>query len=437
MNLFQRRARSDEPFNVHESTPQGLYFPATLLQVILRISRVTRRLNKRTFLAWLFVPACGFFLNVGCDSAPEATTEAKAPEKKTGRGVVHLTAEEIQRGGIEVKPVTRVDFRTIRDFPGTVLPNQHAVAEITTLVRGRVVDVYVDLGQEVKGGALLAILYSSELGLAQSAYLKAVAHLYVAERAFSRAQSLLEEKVIGLAEMQRREGEMISVRAEKRESQDRLRLLGMSSEQIARLDREQTIQSHVPIVAPFDGRVIVRNLTKGEVVETTEKLFIVADLSEVWVIANIPEKDIPYIHQDQLKNGQMVEVIVTTYPDQVFNGKITYVGDVLDPATRTMRLRLELPNPHRKLKPEMYATIRIYSDPERNVLVVPESAIQRDRDRRFVFVQRDPQSFEVRDVKLGQSSGDIVKILDGLTEGESIVTQGAFVLKSELLGEQI
>lgn len=396
-----------------------------------------RRTKKRTFLAWLFVPACGFFLNVGCDSAPEATTEAKAPEKKTDGGVVHLTAEEIQRGGIEVKPVARVNFQTIRDFPGTVVPNQHAVAEITTLVRGRVVDVYVDLGQEVKTGSLLAILYSSELGLAQSGYLKAVAKLYVAERAFQRARSLLEEKVIGLAEMQRREGEMIGIRAEKRESQDRLRLLGMSDEQIARLDREQTIQSHVPIVAPFDGRVIVRNLTKGEVVETTEKLFVVADLSEVWVIANIPEKDIPYIHQDQLKHGQTVEVIVTTYPDQIFHGKITYVGDVLDPATRTMRLRLELPNFDRKLKPEMYATIRVYSDAEQHVLVVPESAVQRDRDKKFVFVQRDAQSFEVRDIKLGPSSGDMVKVLDGLREGETVVTQGAFVLKSELFGEQI
>jgi membrane fusion protein, heavy metal efflux system len=405
--------------------------------IIIEDSSVTRRLKQRTLLAFLFVPMCGLLLNMGCDSAPEATTEAKATEKKTERGIVHLTAEEIQHGGIEVKPVARVDFQIIRDFPGTVVPNQHAVAEITTLVRGRVVDVYADLGQEVKTGDLLAILYSSELGLAQSGYLKAVAKLYVAERAFKRAQSLLEEKVIGLAEMQRREGEMISARAEKRESQDRLRLLGMTDENIRRLDREQTIQSHVPIVAPFDGRVIVRNLTKGEVVETVEKLFVVADLSEVWVIANIPEKDIPYIHQDQLKHGQTADVIVTTYPDQVFHGKITYVGDVLDPATRTMRLRLQLPNADRKLKPEMYATIRVYSDAERNVLIVPESAIQRDRDKKFVFVQRDARSFEVRDIKVGQTSGDSVKILDGLQEGESIVTQGAFVLKSELLGEQI
>jgi cobalt-zinc-cadmium efflux system membrane fusion protein len=295
----------------------------------------------------------------------------------------------------------------------------------------------VDLGQEVKSGALLAILYSSELGMAQSGYLKAVAKLYVAERAFKRAQSLLEEKVIGVAEMQRREGEMISIRAEKRESQDRLRLLGMSDELIERLDREQTIQSHVPIVAPFDGRIITRNLTKGEVVETTEKLFVVADLSEVWVIANIPEKDIPYIHQDQSKQGQNVEILLTTYPGQVFHGKITYVGDVLDIHSRTMRLRIEVPNPDRRLKPEMYATIRVYSDPETNVLVVPESSVQRERDRKFVFVQRDARSFEARDVKLGESNGDVVKVLDGLKEGETLVTQGAFVLKSELLGEQI
>jgi cobalt-zinc-cadmium efflux system membrane fusion protein len=375
---------------------------------------------------------------IGCDTAPDDATGAKpAVQVDEKAGLVRMTPEEMTRGGIEVKPVARVDFRTFRDFPGTVVPNQHAVAEITTLVRGRVVDVYVDLGQEVKAGSLLAILYSSELGMAQSGYLKAVAKLYVAERAFNRAKSLLEEKVIGLAELQRREGEMISIRAEKRESQDRLRLLGMSDELITRLDREQTIQSHVPIVAPFDGRIIVRNLTKGEVVETTEKLFVVADLSEVWVIANIPEKDIPYIHQDQLKHGQTVEILLTPYPDQVFHGKITYVGDVLDIGTRTMRLRIELPNPERKLKPEMYATIRVYSDSESNVIVVPESSVQRERDRRFVFVQRDAQSFEVRDVKLGHSNGDVIKVLDGLKEGETIVTQGAFVLKSELLGEQI
>jgi membrane fusion protein, heavy metal efflux system len=379
---------------------------------------------------------CALLIISGCDSATEEATGAKPASHDRASGVVRLSAEEALRSGIVTAPVIRIDFRNHRDFPGTVVPNDHAVAEITTLVRGRVVDVYVDLGQEVKGGSLLAILYSSELGMAQSAYMKANAKLYVAERAYSRAKSLLEEKVIGVAEAQRREGDMISARAEAREAKDRLQLLGMDEEAIRRLDRDQKILSYAPIEAPFEGRVIARNITKGEVVETTEKLFTVADLSEVWVLANIPEKDIPFIYNND-RPVETAEVRVSSYPNEVFQGKITYVGDVLDPSTRTMRLRLELPNPHRKLKPEMYATIRVHSNPQPGVLAVPESAVQRDRDNRFVFVQRDPESFEVREVTLGESNGEFVKVLAGLREGEPIVTAGSFLLKSELLGEQL
>ena len=230
---------------------------------------------------------------------------------------------------------------------------------------------------------------------------------------------------------------MLRLRAVVREARDRLLILGLTDEDLRNLDRNHTIRSHVPVVAPFDGRIIARNLTKGEVVETTEKLFVVADLTDVWVTAVIPEKDIPYIRPDQTGTGQSVEVHVAAYPGQAFQGRITYVGDVLDPATRTMRLRLELPNPERKLKPAMYATVRVYSEPEANALLIPESAVQRDRDRQFVFVEREPAIFEARDVKLGSSNGREIKVLDGLLEGESIVTNGAFVLKSELLGEQM
>lgn len=376
-------------------------------------------------------------LSAGCDGPPSNATGANAPTPVVDKSVVRLTADEIQTSGILIQPVRRAEFRTTRDFPGTIEPNEHALAEITTLVRGRVIDVYADLGREVKGGNLLALLYSSELGMAQSAYLKATAKLNVADRAFRRAELLLKEKVIGLAELQRREGEMLSLRAELREARDRLLLLGLTDDDLRNLDRNHTIRSHVPVVAPFDGRVIARNLTKGEVVETAEKLFVVADLSDVWVTAVIPEKDIPYIRPDQTGSEQSVEVLVAAYPGQVFKGRITYVGDVLDPATRTMRLRLELPNPERKLKPAMYATVRVYSEPEPNVLLIPEAAVQRDRDRQFVFVQREPTVFEARDVKLGSSNGQDVKVQDGLLEGETIVTNGAFVLKSELLGEQI
>lgn len=399
-------------------------------------SRSFRRKRDRPLALTMLAGTLAWFALSGCDGPPPNATGANPPPS-VDKSLVRLTTEEIKSAGIIVQPVTRSEFRTIRDFPGTVEPNEHALAEITTLVRGRVIDVYADLGREVKGGTLLALLYSSELGMAQSAYLKATVKLNVAERAFRRAELLLKEKVIGVAELQRREGEMLSLRAELREARDRLLILGLTDEDLRNLDRNHTIRSHVPVVAPFDGRIIARNLTKGEVVETTEKLFVVADLTDVWVTAVIPEKDIPYIRPDQTGTGQSVEVHVAAYPGQAFQGRITYVGDVLDPATRTMRLRLELPNPERKLKPAMYATVRVYSEPEANALLIPESAVQRDRDRQFVFVEREPAIFEARDVKLGSSNGREIKVLDGLLEGESIVTNGAFVLKSELLGEQM
>ncbi|MBL8072516.1 MAG: efflux RND transporter periplasmic adaptor subunit, partial [Nitrospira sp.] len=215
----------------------------------------------------MLLSALSLQLLSGCEGPPPNATGANPPAAATESGLVRLTAEKIKSAGIEVQPLTRGEFRTFRDFPGTIEPNEHALAEITTLVRGRVIDVYADLGREVKGGTLLALLYSSELGMAQSAYLKATAKLNVADRAFRRAELLLKEKVIGVAELQRREGEMISLRAEQRETRDRLLILGLTDEDLRNLDRNHTIRSHVPVVAPFDGRIIARNLTKGEVVE--------------------------------------------------------------------------------------------------------------------------------------------------------------------------
>ncbi|BFU90611.1 MAG: putative Heavy metal efflux system, membrane fusion protein [Nitrospira sp.] len=378
-------------------------------------------------------------LLAGCSDNPLAGSDgAPAPDTKPEAGIVRLTTAEIQSGEIAVRSVTIGDFRVHRDFPATVAPNHHATAQITALVRGRVLEVYADFGQEVKAGEVLAVMYSGELGMAQSSYLKSGARLYVTEQAFERAKTLLEEKVIALAELQRRKGEMLSVRAERQEAQNRLRLLGMTDDQIDRLGRDQKVRSNISITAPFNGRIIFRNLTKGEVVEVTHQLFTIADLSEVWVLANIPEKDIPFIRKSERTDGDRnVEVRLNAYPEEVFHGKVTYVGDVLNVATRTMNLRIELPNRDHLLKPEMYATVRLYSQPTRGVLAVPENAIQRDRERHFVFVQLDSHTFEARDVKLGDSNGNQVAIIEGLREGERVVTNGGFILKSELMGEDL
>lgn len=364
---------------------------------------------------------------VACGSKSEETSSAKPTPSTAPSGLLQLTPEELSRTVIEVIPVTRGQFRAYREFPATIQPNENELAEVTTLIRGRVVKVHVDVGKDVKKNTLLAMLHSTDLGLAEGAYLKARAKLHEAELVYERARDLHEHKAVSLAELQRREAEMKTARAEARETQNRMELLGVQAQEIERLESEHTIKADVPLRAPFDGRVIMRNITRGEVVEMQQKLFTVADLSDVWAIGNVPEKDVQFIRKDQT-----VEVIAAAYPHGMFSGTITYISDVLDPATRTMRLRVTVPNPERLLKPEMFALVRVYAAPKPDLLTIPLAAVQNGSAGKIVFVQRAPAEFEVRTVKLGEEQGETVVVQEGLQEGDRVVGRGSFTLKSEM-----
>jgi cobalt-zinc-cadmium efflux system membrane fusion protein len=366
-------------------------------------------------------------LSHGCERDPADTGQKQTTALDSdGDKWIRLTPAEIAHAGIETITITRGEFRVHRQFPATVQPNENELAEVTTLVGGRIVEVHVDFGQDVKKGTTLASLHSTDLGLAEAAYLKGAAKLHEADLAYRRAKSLLDNKAISQAEFYRREAEMKSVRAEAREAKQRLELLGVADREIRRLDREQTIRSDVAITAPFAGRVISRNVTRGEIVDQHKRLFTVADLSDVWVVGSVPEKDVQFIHKDQ-----QVEVVAAAYPHAIFPGKITYVADVLDPATRSMRLRVTVPNPDKVLKPEMFALVLVYGAAMPDVVTVPLAAVQSDRTDPIVFVRRDDRQFEARAVRVGEESGEVVVIHDGLQAGEQVVTKGAFVLKSE------
>ncbi len=408
--------------------------------MVISSGRGTHRCERHASARSRLSAVCGVIFGMlllaspmGCDRAPAPAAESGPKRSSDEVGLVRLPPEKLTQSGVTVEPVGRTAFRTYRTFPGVVRPNENALANITTLVRGRVAEVHADLGQMVEPKQLLAVLHSGDLGLAQSAYLKARARRHVAEQAYQRAEYLYKEKVIGQAEAQRREGEMISIRAEAQEAREGLRLLGMNDKEVETLERTQKIRSQVPIVAPFAGRVIARDLTKGELVETTNKLFAVADLSTVWVVANVSEKDVSYVQRATAVPNQPVEVFVTAYPNDVFEGTVSYVGDVLDTATRTMQVRLSLENSKGLLKPEMFATIRVSSEPASDILVVPEAAVQNDQTRSFVFVQQEAGVFEARTVRLGDKNGTFAEVLEGVREGEMIVKEGAFILKSELL----
>lgn len=370
---------------------------------------------------------CVYTALAACEKTPDQAPEVKKAVEAETSGLLRLTPEELARTPIEVAAVARGQSSLPRTFPATVQSNENELAEVTTLTRGRVVKVHVDVGQDVKKDTLLAVLHSSDLGVAEGAYLKAKAKLHEAELVYERARDLYEHKAVSLAELQRREAEMKTARAEARETYNRLELLGVPREEVDRLDRQHTIKADVPLRAPFDGRVIMRNITRGEVVETQQRLFTVADLSDVWVVGNVPEKDVEFIRKDQ-----KVDVIVSAYPHAIFPGTITYIGDVLDPATRTMRLRVTVPNADRLLKPEMFATVRVYAASTPNALTVPLEAVQNGPTGKMVFVRRGANEFEVRTVKVGSEQGEVVTVLDGVSDGEQVVTKGSFVLKSEL-----
>lgn len=363
----------------------------------------------------------------GCGNRSDEGSPEKPSPPGGPSGLVSLTTEELTRVTLEVVPVVRGAMPVSREFPATVQANQNELAEVTTLIRGRVVKVHVDVGADVKKNALLATLHSTDLGVAEGAYLKAAARLHEAELAYERARDLHQHKAVSLAELQRREAEMKTARAEFHEARNRLELLGVPRQEIERLDREHTIKADVPLRAPFDGRIIMRNITRGEVVETDQKLFTVADLSDVWVVANVPEKDVRLIRKDQ-----PVEVIVTAYPHALFRGTVTYVGDVLDPATRTLPVRITVPNPEKLLKPEMFAVVRVHAPGDSDTLAVPLAAVQNGPGGPIVFVRRTEGEFEARPVKLGPEHGDMVIVREGLRAGEPVVAKGAFVLKSEM-----
>jgi cobalt-zinc-cadmium efflux system membrane fusion protein len=323
---------------------------------------------------------------------------------------------------------------SLRAQGGKILPNENRLAHLSARVPGRIVAVYANLGDRVKSGDRLLLLDSPAFGEAQLEYRKTTTAVRVTEKALERAQALLDRGAIGAGEYQRREADYENARADLHEAEEKLHLLGMTEQEIERLAGKELPHAKVAQIflrAPFAGEVIERNATVGEVVDPNKMLFAVADLSTVLVRADFPEQQ-----AGRLQTGLGVEVRVSAYPQLVFRGVITYVGAMIDPTTRTVTARSNLPNPDRRLRPEMFAEVTLLT-PEQPVLAAPRAALQQVGSRTMVFIVRGPRRFESREVKIGASSNDYVEIKAGLEEGDEVVTEGSYALKSEALREQM
>ena len=328
--------------------------------------------------------------------------------------------------GADIK-VTPAGARSVSDtlrVAGKVDFDEYRVSRIGATVTGRVIEINVRLGQQVKVGDALAVINSTELGQAQLDYLKARAQADLQARSVERARQLFAADVIGRAELQRRESELAIASAEQRAAADQLRVLGMSAAAISRLGNNGAINSVTPVVSTVAGTVVERRITQGQVVQPADALYVVADLSEVWVTAEVPEQQAALV-----RAGQQVDIEVPALGARL-TGKLIYVADTVNPETRTVTVRSRVNNAERQLKPAMLATMLIQAAPAQRI-VVPAEAVVRENNADHVFVEIAPRTFRLTPVRLGPESGGQRPVLDGLKAGEPIVATGAFHLNNE------
>lgn len=363
--------------------------------------------------------ACSLGL-AGCGKEkPEAVSNAPAadPNLVAAPDSLLKVLKIAEAGTAPVSETLRVAGRI--DF------DEQRVARIGAPVTGRVVELLANPGDPVKQGQPLAQLHSVELGNAQLAYVKAAAQAKLQAQNAERARLLFTSDVIGAAELQRRESEHAIAQAEQRAAADQLRVLGISAKSLDTMASSGGINSVSPVVATLSGVVVERKVAKGQVVQPADALYTVADLSRVWVIAQVPEAE-----SSAVKVGQTVEVEVPALGNGPLTGKLIFVSDIVNPETRTVTVRTEMENSKRELKPAMLATMLIASRPQER-LVVPSAAVVREDNEDYIFVAVAEKQFRLTRVKLGSDQKGMRVVETGLKPGEKVVVEGAFHLNNE------
>lgn len=357
-------------------------------------------------------------LLAGCGDKPSAPPPAP-------RDPLAITAHAELAASLKISAPVVTDVREALRVPGRIEADETRLARVGAPVPGRITDLEAREGDAVRRGQVLAVLNSTELSTAQLTYLKAMSQRGLASRAAVRAQQLLEADVIGSAELQRRQAELTQAEAEVNAARDQLKVLGMSAAALERLAETRTIHSTTQIVSPIGGTIIDRKVTEGQVVQPADGVFLVADLSNLWVIADVPEQI-----AGALRVGESVQVEVAALPEARVSGALTYVAPIVTPETRTVRVRLDLPNPQREFKPHMLASMLIWGAPQRR-LTVPAQAVVREENRDFVFVRTGENAYRLQAVQLGAEYEERRVVVAGLREADAVVVEGAFHLNNE------
>ena len=348
-----------------------------------------------------------------------------ADPKKINPNEVIANADMLKQIKFEAAKI--IPIKRTLDIPGSIEVKQKLLARIGSPVQGRIIEINGELGDTVKQGDVLAVINSTELAKQQLAYIKSVQMVELKTKAYERAVLLFDADVVSEAQKLQRKTELSSAKADMEASKDQLFVMGMTVEEIEAITSETQIDAITNIVAKIDGKIIKKNVNVGQVVDPTEDIFTIAMLNEVWGVAQIPERQIGF-----LKEGDDLLIDVPAYEDKLVEGKITYLGDIVDPVTRTVTIRSEIDNNHGLLKPDMLITMKV-SGMTIEKVGVPINAIVSIDDIPNIFVKTGKNKFLLRPVTLGIKNKEFVHIDDGLLEGEEVVIDGAFHLNNERL----
>lgn len=348
-----------------------------------------------------------------CGSRETADHPHESPEEHDeNAAVVTLTRHQLFHIRLETAEVTESSLPIPLTLPGKLVLNERRRVEIAARLAGRVEKISAFAGERAAAGQALAQVFSQEFLAMQMEYLQA----WERSRRFGDENSSPGEA--GTAA-----GILLS-------AQKKLEATGLNEADFRRLETSREPLGFLPVRAPFAGAVLAAEIVQGQFVHPGARLFEIADISTLWVMADIYEQDLPRIH-----GGMAAQVSVLSYPGEMFPAVLSEIFQVVDEKTRTVKARLEVQNPQGKLKPGMFASVHLTTDLGGNTIKAPAGAILGETERHFVFVAINDSTFEKREVRTGAETREVVEVLDGLATGERIVIRGGFFLKSELAKE--
>src|SRR5438093_3423109 len=364
---------------------------------------------------------------------PVSAASASAPPAVSapgGTAEVVLAPEAVSRAGIKTAPAAVVASQTAIQLPGTVMADAYREVKVVPIAGGIVTKVHVELGAAIKRGAPLATLFSPELAEAQTKYLSMRAMLVADHQKLQRTQQLV---AIGAASRQELE-DITAVHAshatEVEAAHQRLLLLGLSRAHVEALKNPSHVVSDIIVPAPIAGVITSRTANLGQVVSMGQELFVVTDLSQVWVIGDLYEQDFQTVHV-----GSDAAMTTPAYPGLTLRGRVSYIDPRVDPQTRTAKIRVEVPNPQGQMRLGMYVTVAFTTRGGERLVVVPRAAVQIVGERQVVFLPAPDEEgkFIARTVQVGPAHGELATMRSGVEPGETVVTEGSFFLRAEML----